>query len=124
MFEENGCVFRFLPFELDEGLRAEGGVGCHCNAFGFRQLEESGLHEVRVVLDLQGCGANFSVSQQIQNQRALEIRHPDTFRKSLVDKTLHRSPSFLYASIGKLDVSIFLSVCPAGWIACLHGHVF
>ncbi len=59
VLEENGGVLRLLPFELDEGLWAEGRVGGYGYAFGFGELEKSGLHKVGVVLDLEGCGADF-----------------------------------------------------------------
>lgn len=62
VLEEDWRVLGFVPAELEEGLGAEGGVGCDGDVLGGGELEEGWLDEVGVVLDLEGCGADFGVS--------------------------------------------------------------
>lgn len=54
-----------LHVPIDKGLGPERRVPRDCNLVVLRQLEDLGLHEVRVVLDLERLGHSFRVCEQI-----------------------------------------------------------
>lgn len=76
VLEEDRGVLGLLPVELNEGLWAEGRVCGNGNTLGLSQLDESGLDEVWVVLDLESGWADLGVSEEIQNEGAWKLEIP------------------------------------------------
>lgn len=116
MLEQNRRVLGLVPPKLQERLGAERGVRGDGDALFLRELEKRRLNEVRVVLDLQRRRADLCVSQQIQDQRALEVGNADVLRQPLLVYLLHRGPRLLDAGRAELNVVLAREV-PARRIA-------
>ena len=77
MFQQKGRIFGLLHIEFQETLRAEGAVGCDGDAFILSVFDETFLHEVGVVFDLEGCGADFGIAEEIHYEDAAEVADAD-----------------------------------------------
>jgi len=117
--EERGVLGR-LELQLQEGLGSKGRVCGDGDALGFRKLQESGLHEVWVVLDLESGRADLGVSEQVDDQRTLEVGNTNGLRVSLVDQALHSSPGLLDRSTALLHIVLPIN-SPSGRVS--HGRV-
>lgn len=101
-------------------MRPEGGVGHDGDALLFGETHERGLHEVGVVLDLQGGGADLGVAEEIEDERALEVGDANGLSQALADELLHSAPGLLDCSVGQLDVVLSVEG-PLGRVS--HGRV-
>ncbi len=85
-----------LEAEGEEAGGAEGGVGGDGDALGPAEAQQLLLHEVRVVLDLEGGGRDPRVPQHVVDQLRLEVGHADGPREPLVDERLHGRPRHVH----------------------------
>lgn len=76
-------------------MRAERRVSGHGDVFVLDKVDESLLDEVGVVFDLEGCGLDFSVAEEIEDELAIEVADSNTLRHPLLDEVFHGSPGFL-----------------------------
>ena len=123
VLEQYRCILRLLPLQLNERLWSERTVRRDSDTLLLSQLEESRLDEVRVVFDLQGCGADLCVAEEIEDEGALEVGDSNGLCETLLGDGFHGCPGLLDAGVGELV--IFLAVeGPAGWVADGRVDVF
>ena len=120
--EEQRGVFGFLHVQLEERLRAERRVGGDGDAFALGEMQEAFLGEVRVVFDLQRCGADFGVAEEVHEELAVEVADADAFGETLFLHLLHRRPGLLNASLPGDDVLAIIG--EAWWVALGRIDVF
>lgn len=83
--EQEGGILGLLDLELDEAERTEGGVCGDGEALLLGVVDKGLLGEVRVVLDLEGGGADASIAEEIHQQLGAEVAHTDAAGQLLVD---------------------------------------
>lgn len=106
MLKQHRRIVRLLPIQLDKRLRPKRRVRRHRNALAGRELQQRRLHQVRMVLDLQRRGPDARVPQQIEDQRALEIRDADAARQPGIDQVLQRRPRLLDRRVAQLHAAV------------------
>lgn len=116
VLEEDRGVLGLLPVELNEGLWAEGRVCGNGNTLGLSQLDESGLDEVWVVLDLESGWADLGVSEEIQNEGALEVGDTNGLGQLLLNEGLHGGPGLLDGGVAELNAGLLI-VGPSGRVS-------
>lgn len=57
-----------------------------------------------MVLDLQGCGTDFGVAEEIHDELAVEVADADALGQTFLLDFLHRGPCLLDASLSRNDV--------------------
>lgn len=77
VLHEQLSVVSLLHIQLEERLRAEGGVGGHRNAAALAQIKQVLLYEVRVVLDLESLRHDLGVALDVQDQGASVVADAD-----------------------------------------------
>lgn len=92
--------------ELFERLRAEGGVRRDGDVEFLRERDERGLHEVRVVLDLQRRDGVAGVGLQVEEGLGLGVGDADGFREAGVDGLLERFPGFAQGHVFEGDAGV------------------
>ena len=86
---------RVFHVQLQERRRPEGRVRRNRDAVLLRVLDQPCLHEVRVVLDLQGRRRDLGVAEEVHDQLRAEVADSDALRQPFLDQLLHLRPSFL-----------------------------
>ena len=89
--------------ELFERLRTEGGVRRDGDVEFLREGDEGGLHEVGVVLDLQGGDGVASVGLQVEEGLGLGVGDSDGFCDAGVDGLFERFPGFAQGDVFEGD---------------------
>lgn len=111
--EQTRAVVRVLHVELEEAERTERRVGSDAETFLLDVLDQTGLDEVRVVLDLENSRTDASVAEQVHDQLGVEVGDTDAAGELLVNQRLHSSPGLLDGSVAELDL---VSLAPAGGV--------
>lgn len=100
------------------------------DAFCLGKLQQSTLNQIGMMFNLQSRRSDSRISQQIDQQRSLEIADANTLGQSLVHKLLHRLPRLLDGRFALLHIARLTAVFPPGrvadrWIdvAQRHGEV-
>lgn len=85
------------------------------------RAHQLGLHEVRVVLDLQGGRRDAGRAQQLVDRLALEVGDAEAAGEALVDEGLHGRPGLADGGLGQDHLGVGVVREPAGRVA--HGRV-
>lgn len=118
VLEEQRRVFCALHVQFDERLRAKGRVCRHGDLLTMREFNEAWLREIRVVFDLQGCGPDFGVAEQVQDELAVEVADADALGHALLHQVFHCRPGLLDRGITGDDV---LAVVGEAWRVAVRG---
>ncbi|TKW52727.1 hypothetical protein CTA1_11257 [Colletotrichum tanaceti] len=102
-----------LVGDLEEGLRPEGRVGRDGDAVLPGHGDEVGLHEVRVVLDLERRDGVAGVRLHVVERLGLEVGDADGLGDALVDERLHGLPRLADRHLVRLDDGALLVHPPA-----------
>ncbi len=116
VLEERWGIGGLLPAELEEGGWAEGGVGGDGNFLLLGQADEGWLDEVWVVLDLKGSWADLGDTEEVEDQRSLEVGDSNGTDEFLLNERLHGGPGLLDAGVGELD-GLSVGTVPSWWVA-------
>ena len=108
--------------ELEEGLRAEGGVGGDGDLERPAQVQEILLDEVWVMLDLEGLREVLGVALDVEEQGAVVVADADVLDQTLLVQLLHRTVGVLERSLGGAGVAVLVG--PAGRVADRGVDVF
>lgn len=114
VIEQQRRILGVLHVEFDERLRAKGAVCCDSNTVFATELDKSLLAQVRVVLDLECCGGDCRVTEQVQQQSTVVVAYTNALRESVADQGLHGLPG-----LGQRGVAVrylVVLVGPAGWV--------
>lgn len=120
--EEQGRVLGLLHIELVVRLGAERTVGGDGHALPLCELDKTLLAEVGVVLDLQSGRCDFGVTEEVEDQLAVEVADTDAFRHAFANEFLHGLPCLLDGSVTGHDVLPIIS--ESWWVAILGVDVF
>ena len=97
-----------LHLQLDKRGRAKRRVGRDVEARVLRVLDQRRLHEIRVVLDLQGRGRNARVVLHVHQELGVEIADADAAGEALVDQLFHFLPCFLDRGFAGGELVVFV----------------
>jgi len=120
--EQKRRVFRLLHIQLEEGLRAEGGIGSDGDVVFVAEMEEVRLAEVRVMFDLQSLRLDPGVAEEVQHERAGVVADADAPCQALVYQLLHCLPGALQRRGAGADLVVFVG--EAGGVANRGVDVF
>lgn len=90
--EEKRGVLSTLHLQLQEALGTEAGVGSDGDLVLLDELDELGLNQVGVVLDLQRRERVTVVGQKVKDELGGEVADADALRNALVDDLLESLP--------------------------------
>lgn len=119
MLKEQRGILSMLKIKLKETQRTERRVSSHSNALLLSIVHQASLREVRVVLDLQCCGANAGIAQQIHQQLGAEVANANAAGQLLVNEAFHSAPCLVDGCVGELDLAF--GSRPAGRVS--HGGI-
>ena len=102
--QEQGGVLGPRHVELEEGLRAQGGVGRDGDALALGVLHEARLGEVGVVFDLEGRGRDLGVPEEVHDELAVEVADPDRLGHAVAHQLLHGRPRLLDRGVAGHDL--------------------
>lgn len=127
VLEQGTRIMRALHVELEEALRAKGAVSGDGNVVLLAHLDEVGLDEVRVVLDLVDGGLDLGVAQDVVEEHGVEVGNANGAEEALGvvlgdDKGLERLPGLLDGDWDELAYVLLGGVGPEAWkgvLACL-----
>ena len=74
------------------------------------------------MFDLEGCGRDLGIAQEIHEELAVEIADADRFDHILADKFLHGRPGLLNGSVTWNNVLAIVS--EARWVSLRGVHIF
>ena len=97
------CVFGLVNrhIQLEERLRAKRTVGCDDDSLTLGEIEKPFLSEVGMMFDLESGRFYLGVSEEIQDQLAVEIADPDRLGETFIDQCFHGLPGFLNRCISR-----------------------
>ena len=75
-----------------------------------------------MVFDLEGCGWDLGIAEEIQNELAVEVADADGFGQTLTHKAFHSRPGLLDGSI--TGDNILTIICETGWVSLGGVDVF
>lgn len=116
VLQQRGGALGSRHIQLHEAGGAEGGVGCDGDALSLSQVDEVGLLEVRVVLDLERSRADLGILQSVIHGLRLVVGDADAARQLLLDQLLHGSPGLLEGGLAPPDLLLAV-VEPSGRVA-------
>jgi len=116
--KQRWTILSFLHLKLQETLGAEARVRSNGNALRVAKMQEPGLNEVRVVLNLESGRSDAGVSKKVLQQRTLEVGDTNGLGKTLVGELLHRLPGLLDGNVDLLDRTV--GIMPAARVNILR----
>mmetsp|Transcript_43176 Transcript_43176/g.109047 ORF Transcript_43176/g.109047 Transcript_43176/m.109047 type:complete len:228 (+) Transcript_43176:465-1148(+) len=103
--------------------RTKVGVARDCDAAVLAKLDQAGLLQVWVVLNLQDRHGVARVLQQVHQQGAVEVGHTNVLHKTCINQLLHRFPGLPDGDITVHQLSIGRVVRPLGRVARVKVHI-
>ena len=85
-------------------------------------LNETFLGQVGMMFDLEGCGSDLGIAEEIHDELAIEIADADGFGQTLAHKILHGRPGLLNGSVTGDDVLAIVS--EARWVSLRGVDIF
>ena len=70
------------------------------------------------MFNLEGCGKNLGVAEEIQKELAVEVADADGFGHTLAHKLLHGCPGFLDGGVAGNNI---LAIISEAWRVALRG---
>lgn len=115
-------VLRMLKAQLKETQRTKRRVRCDSKSLLLRIVDQPGLGEIGVVLDLESGGTDTRIPQQIHQQLGAEVANTNAAGELLVDQGLHCSPGLLDRGVAQFKLAV--CVHPAWRVAHTRVDVF
>jgi len=123
LLEERSEALGLLHGELLKGEGTEGRVGRDGDTLSLGEVDELLLDEVRVMLDLEGGGANLGVSEEVVKELGLEVGDADALGEALLYEALEGRPGLLDGGLGSPNLALAV-IKPAGRVADAGVDVF
>lgn len=119
VLEQSWGVACVVPAKLDERLWAVRGVRGDGDALLLCELEERGLDEVGVVLDLEDGGDDLCAADDLEDQGAAEVGDTNALGEALLNDALESGPGAGERGLDGLHIVGGSVIGPAWWVADL-----